>query len=224
MAVTFEQVRSTITSGSSWRCSTASAAARVPARPAQRRPGHHPLLPEDEAAGGLLVDGNVGGHGRHRTARVGPQQGQGGTAGYSPRIGDLHIRLLVIASLTLVTAAGAPVESKPAAETPRPTTSASSPSPTTTATVRAAVAGTAERTTATSAVPGAICEFSGTIDPSIKGNVATDGERIYHVPGGEFYAVTVISATRGERMFCTEADARGWMASIPALARSRPHA
>jgi hypothetical protein len=50
----------------------------------------------------------------------------------------------------------------------------------------------------------------------IKGNVSfTTGERIYHVPGGDYYAATVISAAYGERWFCTEADARasGWRRS-----------
>ncbi len=48
---------------------------------------------------------------------------------------------------------------------------------------------------------------------SIKGNVSyNSGERIYHVPGQYHYEDTVISASRGERWFCTEADARaaGW--------------
>lgn len=49
----------------------------------------------------------------------------------------------------------------------------------------------------------------------IKGNISTSGERIYHVPGGEFYERTVISSNRGERMFCSEQDARaaGWRRS-----------
>ena len=50
----------------------------------------------------------------------------------------------------------------------------------------------------------------------IKGNVARDGERIYHVPGGQYYEVTVISAERGERWFCSEAEAvaAGWRRSL----------
>jgi hypothetical protein len=47
----------------------------------------------------------------------------------------------------------------------------------------------------------------------IKGNVSHNtGERIYHVPGQHYYEDTVISPTRGERWFCSEADARaaGW--------------
>jgi len=126
---------------------------------------------------------------------------------------EVHVRLTLVASFALVTvAACAPVNSKPIAETPRPATSNATAVPTTVATVRAAVVGTVETRT----VPGVICEFSGTTESVIKGNVATDGERIYHVPGGEFYAATVISATRGERMFCTEADARaaGWRRSL----------
>lgn len=51
---------------------------------------------------------------------------------------------------------------------------------------------------------------SGSCD--IKGNISKKGERIYHVPGQRFYNDTVITATRGERMFCSEEEARqaGW--------------
>jgi Staphylococcal nuclease homologue len=46
----------------------------------------------------------------------------------------------------------------------------------------------------------------------IKGNINSKGERIYHVPGGRSYANTVIDPTRGERWFCSEAEAQaaGW--------------
>lgn len=47
----------------------------------------------------------------------------------------------------------------------------------------------------------------------IKGNVSyASGERIFHVPGQEYYSQTRISITRGERWFCSEAEARaaGW--------------
>ena len=49
----------------------------------------------------------------------------------------------------------------------------------------------------------------------IKGNVAASGERIYHVPGGEYYAVTRVSPAKGERWFCSEAEAvaAGWRRS-----------
>lgn len=45
----------------------------------------------------------------------------------------------------------------------------------------------------------------------IKGNISGSG-RIYHMPGQEHYAVTRINPARGERWFCTEAEARaaGW--------------
>ena len=50
-------------------------------------------------------------------------------------------------------------------------------------------------------------------DPTcrIKGNVSRSG-RIYHVPGQEFYEQTGIVEARGERWFCTpaEAEAAGW--------------
>jgi endonuclease YncB( thermonuclease family) len=46
----------------------------------------------------------------------------------------------------------------------------------------------------------------------IKGNINSKAERIYHVPGGRSYASTVIDPTRGERWFCSEAEAQaaGW--------------
>jgi len=49
----------------------------------------------------------------------------------------------------------------------------------------------------------------------IKGNIARDGERIYHVPGGQYYERTRIDPAKGERWFCTEAEARaaGWRRS-----------
>ena len=48
---------------------------------------------------------------------------------------------------------------------------------------------------------------------NIKGNVSYyGGEKIYHVPGQLNYNGTIISSWRGERWFCTEAEARdaGW--------------
>jgi predicted nucleic acid-binding Zn ribbon protein len=50
----------------------------------------------------------------------------------------------------------------------------------------------------------------------IKGNISfKTGERIYHVPGGEFYNATEINPRYGERWFCTEEEARqaGWRKS-----------
>ncbi|MGI2031440.1 hypothetical protein ACRQ1B_03510 [Rhizobium panacihumi] len=52
-------------------------------------------------------------------------------------------------------------------------------------------------------------------DPAcnIKGNISINsGAKIYHVPGQENYAATIIRTEYGERWFCSEADARaaGW--------------
>lgn len=46
----------------------------------------------------------------------------------------------------------------------------------------------------------------------IKGNVSRSGARIYHLPGQAHYARTRISPDKGERWFCSEAEARaaGW--------------
>jgi micrococcal nuclease len=61
-----------------------------------------------------------------------------------------------------------------------------------------------------------VCEYSGSTDLAIKGNISfRSGEKIYHVPGGEFYDATVIDLTGGERWFCTEGEAvaAGWRRS-----------
>ena len=52
-------------------------------------------------------------------------------------------------------------------------------------------------------------------DCRIKGNIARDGERIYHLPGGKYYGRTRIDPAKGERWFCAEAEARaaGWRRS-----------
>lgn len=47
---------------------------------------------------------------------------------------------------------------------------------------------------------------------SIKGNISSDGSRIYHMPGQRDYERTRIHPEQGERMFCSEAEATsaGW--------------
>ncbi len=49
----------------------------------------------------------------------------------------------------------------------------------------------------------------------IKGNIGRTGARIYHVPGGRSYDRTRIDTSKGERWFCTEAqaEAAGWRRS-----------
>lgn len=49
----------------------------------------------------------------------------------------------------------------------------------------------------------------------IKGNISLDGEKIYHLPGQEYYAKTKINPEYGERWFCEEdeAIANGWRKS-----------
>ena len=61
-----------------------------------------------------------------------------------------------------------------------------------------------------------LCEYSGTTQPVIKGNVDTrTGELIYYVPGGFFYSTSEVSLPDGDRWFCTEAEAlaAGWTRS-----------
>jgi len=49
---------------------------------------------------------------------------------------------------------------------------------------------------------------------TIKGNISRNG-RIYHVPGGQYYDRTRIDTSKGERWFCSEAEAQaaGWRRS-----------
>lgn len=53
---------------------------------------------------------------------------------------------------------------------------------------------------------------SSTGECRIKGNISRSGKRIYHVPGAQHYERTRINTSKGERWFCTEAEARaaGW--------------
>jgi endonuclease YncB( thermonuclease family) len=52
-------------------------------------------------------------------------------------------------------------------------------------------------------------------DCAIKGNISGKGVRIYHVPGQEHYDRTGIRTDKGERWFCSQAEARaaGWRAA-----------
>jgi len=61
---------------------------------------------------------------------------------------------------------------------------------------------------------------AGCVQPAagcvIKGNISfRTGERIYHLPGQQYYEKTVIRPEQGERWFCTEgeAQANGWRKS-----------
>lgn len=47
---------------------------------------------------------------------------------------------------------------------------------------------------------------------NIKGNISWSGEKIYHLPGCEYYEKTVIDETKGEKYFCNEEEAvsAGW--------------
>ena len=49
---------------------------------------------------------------------------------------------------------------------------------------------------------------------TIKGNISDKGDRIYHLPSTSAYTRTVIDERAGERMFCTEDEAKaaGWRA------------
>ncbi|HSX57686.1 MAG TPA: thermonuclease family protein [Candidatus Saccharimonadales bacterium] len=50
---------------------------------------------------------------------------------------------------------------------------------------------------------------------TIKGNISSSGEKIYHVPGGRYYEQTTIDESKGEKWFCSESEAvsAGWRKS-----------
>jgi micrococcal nuclease len=65
---------------------------------------------------------------------------------------------------------------------------------------------------------GAACAGGCVTPPAgclIKGNISSGGQKIYHLPGGKFYDSTVIEPEKGERWFCSEAEAvaAGWRRS-----------
>jgi len=67
----------------------------------------------------------------------------------------------------------------------------------------------------TAAVPSPSFTLLGSTSCDIKGNINAEGERIYHTPGQKYYRQTKISEGKGERWFCSEAEARqaGWRKS-----------
>ena len=68
------------------------------------------------------------------------------------------------------------------------------------------------------------CDFSGTGEPVIKGNVGSGGEKIYHTPLSPFYDRTKIDESQGERMFCTEEEAiaAGWRPPLRSSSEPTP--
>lgn len=50
---------------------------------------------------------------------------------------------------------------------------------------------------------------------TIKGNISSSGEKIYHIPSQRYYEKTKIEENKGERWFCTEDEAQtaGWRKS-----------
>ena len=50
---------------------------------------------------------------------------------------------------------------------------------------------------------------------SIKGNISFKGEKIFHIPGGQYYTITKITQSKGEKWFCSEQEAKvaGWRKS-----------
>ncbi|MGN6747622.1 MAG: thermonuclease family protein [Xanthobacteraceae bacterium] len=65
-------------------------------------------------------------------------------------------------------------------------------------------------------LPRSATEGAPSAECTIKGNVNATGERIYHMPGQEFYAKVRMDVGKGKRWFCTpeEAEAAGWRRAL----------
>ena len=65
-------------------------------------------------------------------------------------------------------------------------------------------------------LPASSNEGAPSPDCTIKGNVNRNGERIYHMPGQQFYARVQMDIGGGKRWFCTpaEAEAAGWRRAL----------
>lgn len=64
---------------------------------------------------------------------------------------------------------------------------------------------------------GSILYFTNTCNkPFVKGNINSEGEKIYHVKGGQYYDKTKIDRYMGERCFLSEKQAisAGWRTSF----------
>ena len=108
-----------------------------------------------------------------------------------------------VACQQVFTAAGQPTRTNPFGLVNVPSTPDASPQPAEISNTQGA---------ASSACP------AGCTDPQpgcqIKGNINSEGVKIYHLPGGNSYEQTVISTEKGERWFCSEQEAiaNGWRA------------
>ena len=95
--------------------------------------------------------------------------------------------------------------------TPLPTVAPATPTPLPTMPPVATVAAPVRQADPVAAVNPFSCVGGCAVapDPScaIKGNVNSDGERIYHAPDGRSYSRTDIKPEEGDRWFCNEAEA-----------------
>ena len=78
----------------------------------------------------------------------------------------------------------------------------------------------AQLSTAAEAVSSGVLASASTVEAAsskcdIKGNISRRGEKIFHLPSGQYWGRTRIDQSKGERLFCTpeEARAAGWRAS-----------
>lgn len=123
-----------------------------------------------------------------------------------------------VATIALATEPPAPTRTQPPTSSPAPTrtrrpTAEPSSTPTHTAIPPTQVPPTTAPPTAVpaTAAPAASCPGGCTEQKpgcDIKGNVNSDGERIYHMPGMRDYKKVTPKPGEGDRWFCTEAEAQ----------------
>lgn len=68
----------------------------------------------------------------------------------------------------------------------------------------------------TQSIQSSVSDQKSGSDCSIKGNISTSDEKIYHLSGCGSYTKTKIEESRGERWFCSEAEAQsaGWRKAL----------
>lgn len=113
---------------------------------------------------------------------------------------------------------------------PEPSATSAAPASTVPVPFQSGAGSTTQRTTTTSTAtrpptttkPPTTTRTSSSAPPKpveecdIKGNISSSGERIYHLPGQQYYDATKIDLSKGERWFCSEQAAvdAGWRKSL----------
>ena len=138
--------------------------------------------------------------------------------GYNDSTGEVWYLLepggWIWSDLVAVQPANLPFVAAPAAA---PMAAAQPAKPLSIRTAAATAAAPKQPSVAAQSCTGGCVAYPTWCEPAIKGNVSfNSGERIYHVPGQEYYGETVINPDYGERWFCSEEEAMdaGWRRGI----------